>query len=74
MDFDLLLILGLFFGALTIPAIVSAFADRRAPRMPAVVLLLSGSLVYFAIDENPDRYTFDTLDDIFLSVVARYLT
>jgi len=73
MDIDLIFILGLIIGAFSIPALVSAFADRRVPKMPAISIMISAAMLTYAIQQKPDAYRFDRLDDVFVAVVARYL-
>ncbi|MFC6761082.1 hypothetical protein ACFQFQ_18870 [Sulfitobacter porphyrae] len=42
MDPDLALVLGIVIGALSIPSILSALSDRRAPRASALTILIAG--------------------------------
>ena len=46
MDLDLLFVLGLAVGVLMIPSMLSALIDGRAPRTPAVLMLLAALMVY----------------------------
>lgn len=73
MDIDLIFVTGLVIGAFSLPALVSAFADRRAPRMAAVFMMLSGAMVTYAVQMRDTPYVLENLDDVFVSVVARYL-
>ena len=42
MDSDLALVIGLVLAALTIPSILSAVSDKRAPRASAITVLIAG--------------------------------
>jgi hypothetical protein len=49
MTTDLALVLGIVIAAFSIPSILSAFSDRRAPRASAITILIAGALVLYAI-------------------------
>ena len=55
MDTDLMLVLGISLGVLSIPSMVSAFTDGRAPRFAAVMLLIAGTLLVMALVSRPER-------------------
>ncbi len=73
MDMDVIFVVGLVIAAFSLPGFVSAFSDRRFPKMPLVMALMGGGMVYFAIQQNEGAYTLETIDDVFVSVVARYI-
>ncbi|WP_439154342.1 hypothetical protein [Yoonia sp.] len=73
MDIDLIFVVGAVIGAFSIPALVSAFADRRVPRMAAVFILISGVMITYAAQMRPEPYVLEQLDEVFVSVVARYI-
>ena len=72
MDPDLALVLGLVLAALSIPSILSAFSDKRAPRASAITILIAGVLIFYAIGQYPAGVPWNKLPDIFMTVVARY--
>ena len=45
MDTDLVLTLGILLLALTIPSLLAAWVEGRAPRMGALMLLASSSMI-----------------------------
>ena len=53
MTTDLALVLGIVIAAFSIPSILSAFSDRRAPRASAITILIAGALVLYAIQTKP---------------------
>jgi hypothetical protein len=73
MDSDLALVIGIVIAALSIPSILSAASDRRAPRASAITILIAGGLIVFAIAGKPGGYSLDQLPDVFLNVVARFM-
>ena len=74
MDLDLIFVVGCVVLVLAVPAIVSAFSDGRTPRAPAIVVMIGGALVYYAVTQRPGAYTLETTPDVFLRVVAQLLS
>ena len=73
MDPDVLFVLGLILCVLMIPAIVSAFIDGRAPRTPAYLAIIGGLMIGYAVVERPSSYGFNTIPDVFVRVIGRYM-
>jgi len=73
LDTDLALILGFILGALSIPALVSAYSDQRAPRAFMVLILLAGMLILYAVAAQPGGYQFSQLPKVFFGVMARFM-
>ncbi|KIN74056.1 hypothetical protein [Sulfitobacter guttiformis] len=73
MDSDLALVIGLVIAVLSIPSILSALSDRRAPRASAITVLIAGGLILFAIQGKPGGYRLEQLPDVFVSVIARFV-
>ena len=71
MDPDVLFVLGCIIGVLAIPAVISAFADGRAPRAPALIILLAGGMVAYAVIERPGNYSFEQMPDVFARVISK---
>ncbi|WP_338550024.1 hypothetical protein [Roseovarius phycicola] len=74
MDPDLIFTLGVVLGVFSLPAMFSAFSERRAPRVAAFTVILAGIMILWAVRENPGRYSFWGIPDTFVEVVAKYLT
>ncbi len=72
MDFDLIFVIGVALVAFVIPATVSAYTDRRWPKLAVVMLLVGGGAIAYAAQENPDTYSLGTLDDVIVEVLGRY--
>ncbi|KZY51923.1 hypothetical protein HKX23_09895 [Sulfitobacter sp. KE29] len=73
MDSDLAMVVGIVLAVLSIPSILSAVTDRRSPRASAITILIAGGLIVFALRENPGRYSFENLPEVFVSVAADFL-
>ena len=73
MDTDLLLVLGLILAGFSVPSVLSAITDGRAPRASAMTILIAGGLVLYAIQTAPGVYTMQNIPDAFVRVAARYL-
>jgi hypothetical protein len=65
MDHDLILVIGIVLCALSIPSLLSAYVEGRAPR--------SGSILVFALTQNARGYSFAEVPGVFFSVIGRYL-
>jgi hypothetical protein len=72
MDPDLALVLGLLIAFLSVPAMVSAYSDSRPPRAPALVLLIAGGLILYALTTQPGGYRVADIPEVFFGVVARF--
>ncbi|MEL6452855.1 MAG: hypothetical protein AAFQ19_16500 [Pseudomonadota bacterium] len=73
MDPDVFLVLGIIIAGFSIPSILSALSDGRAPRASALTVLIAGGLILYAIQTQPGGYTFQDLPDAFVRVAARYM-
>ena len=74
MDADLALVIGLILGVFSVPSILSAFADGRAPRVAAFTMIASGSLIVWAISQKPGGYDIMNIPDVFVRVLARFIS
>ena len=74
MDPDLALVLGLIIGGLSVPGMMSAVSERRAPRASMLTILIAGGLLYYALDQKPGGYELRDIPDAFIDVIARFLT
>ncbi|KQI70130.1 hypothetical protein AN189_01675 [Loktanella sp. 3ANDIMAR09] len=72
MDTDLIFLGGVVFGILSIPAIISAMVDGRVPRAPALIIMLAAVMIGYAVRQRPGAYTFETLPDVVMRVLAGF--
>ena len=73
MDTDLMLVIGLAICTLAIPSLLSAFAESRAPRAGAIMVLIGGVLLALALTQKPSGYTFAEIPDVIFRVIGRFL-
>ena len=71
MDTDLMLVTGIILGVMSIPALLNAFADGRAPRVVSIVVLIAGTLVVVAMTQHSGDYSFAELPQVFGRVFSR---
>ncbi len=72
-DPDLMLIVGLVFAVLSVPSIIGAFSESRAPRLGIIMIVIGAGMVAWAINAKPGEFSFEELPETFISVIARYL-
>lgn len=73
MDTDLSFVLGIIMLGFAIPSIISAFSESRAPRTAALMVIVGGALIGYALYQRPNTYTIEGIPDAFVRVVGRYI-
>ena len=73
MDADLALVIGIVVGVFSVPAVVSAYTEGRAPRVAAFAMIMAGILVAWALQEKPGGYRLSEIPDTLVKVVSRYV-
>jgi hypothetical protein len=73
MQYDLYLVIGLVIVGFAIPSMVSAYAESRAPRAAAIVLLIGGGLVTYAVTQSPEGYRLEDIPHAFVRVIAQIM-
>ncbi|UWR22793.1 hypothetical protein [Sulfitobacter sp. S190] len=73
MDPDLALVLGIILAAFSVPSILSALSDSRAPRASAITILIAGGLIMIALTGKPGGYQLADVPDVFVRVIGQYL-
>lgn len=74
MDYDLALVIGLVVAVFSVPAVISALSERRAPRVAAIALIVGGGMAAWAITQKPGGYKINEIPDVIVKVVARYVS
>ncbi len=72
MDTDLFLSIGIVLLILTIPSLLSAWTEGRAPRFAALILLAAAGLIVVALTQKPGGYSFGEIPNVMMNVVGRY--
>lgn len=67
---DLALVIGVIAGGLAFMSLVSAYSESEPPRMAALLGLLSGIMILFAVSQSPIGYTVHDVPGAFGRVFA----
>ncbi len=70
---DLSLVIGLILAGFSIPSILSALTEGRAPRASAITILIAGGLILYALQNQPGGYTIADIPEVFVRVIATYI-
>ncbi|WP_371037993.1 MULTISPECIES: hypothetical protein [unclassified Rhodosalinus] len=73
MDADTALVIGLGIGVFAIPAMVSAYSERRVSRVAMLALLGAGGLVVWALAQKPGGYRLADVPEAVIAVIGRVL-
>lgn len=73
MNNDQILVIGIIVFALSLPSILAAYSESRAPRAGAILLLVGGVLVVVALVRQPTGYTFSEIPTVFARVIGGLL-
>jgi hypothetical protein len=72
MDPDVSFIAGVMLAVFTLPAMISAFSDGRAPRVATIVMMAAGGLIVYALTHKPSGYTLQDIPLVFYEVLGKY--
>ncbi|MCU0902875.1 MAG: hypothetical protein MUE83_03250 [Tabrizicola sp.] len=70
-DTDVLLTVGIVLLVLSIPSLLSAWVEGRAPRVGALMAIASLGLIVTALMVNPGGYAFNEVPGVIFGVMAR---
>jgi|TARA_B110000503_G_scaffold98632_1_gene147797 hypothetical protein len=73
MNPDVMFVIGLVVSVFSIPPILGAVADGRAPRAAAITVLIGGGLIALAVSQKPSSYSISEIPDVFVRVVGQYI-
>jgi hypothetical protein len=73
LDTDLILTLGIVLLVLTLPSLLSAWVEGRAPRIGAIMLVASVAMIIMAVAYNPAGYAINDVPGVMVGVAARLL-
>lgn len=71
MDNDLLLVIGLVVCVFSIPSLISAVSERRAPRTGGILMIAGAIMIAAALTRQPGSYTWGDLPEVFANAFAR---
>lgn len=72
MDTDLFLTVGVVLLILSLPALLSAWVEGRAPRIGAVMVVLAAGLIVTALLTRPGGYAFNDVPGVMIGVASRW--
>ncbi|MFN6924807.1 MAG: hypothetical protein ACK4P8_04080 [Tabrizicola sp.] len=73
MDTDLVLTVGIVIAVLSVPSLLSAWAESRTPKVGVVMLIVAIGMVLFAVMTRPGGYSFEEVPKVMLNVFARVI-
>jgi hypothetical protein len=73
MENELFLVIGVILCGLAFPSIVGAFSENRPPRTAAILLMLGGGMIAFAVSQSANGYAVQDFPQIFMKVINHYL-
>ena len=73
MDSDILFVIGIVLAILSVPAMFSAYSERRAPRVATFSAIAAVCLIIWAVQTQPGGYTIEEIPEVFVRVVAKFL-
>ncbi|MFO1202001.1 MAG: hypothetical protein U1E58_05125 [Tabrizicola sp.] len=71
MDTDLVLTIGIVLLVLSLPSLLAAWAESRAPRLGAIMLAVAFGMILAALWEKPGGYQFNQVPSVMVNVAAR---
>lgn len=71
MDTDAALVVGIILLVFSVPSILSAFSEGRAPRVAAFTIVVGGTMTIWALNQKPGGFDIMEIPDAFVRVVAR---
>ena len=71
MDTDLVLTLGIVLLVLSVPSLLSAWAESRAPRLGAIMAIVALGMIAAALLIRPGGYAFNDVPGVMIGVVSR---
>jgi hypothetical protein len=73
MDTDLMMVIGIILGALTLPSFLNGYTEGRAPKAAIIMAIAAAALILLAVMRSPGGYTFDEIVQAFSKVFARFV-
>ena len=70
-DTDLLLTIGIVLLVLSVPSLLSAWVEGRAPRLGSIMAIGALGLIVTALVVQPGGYAFNQVPGVMISVFSR---
>ncbi|MDP3195989.1 hypothetical protein [Tabrizicola sp.] len=72
MDTDLALTVGILLLVLSVPSLLSAWVESRAPRLGAILFIGAGALILYALTTHPGGYAFREVPGVMINVLIGF--
>ncbi|WP_295071362.1 hypothetical protein [Tabrizicola sp.] len=72
MDTDLALTVGILLVVLSVPSLLSAWVENRAPRLGALMVIGGGALTIYALITQPGGYAFRDVPGVMVNVLGSF--
>jgi formate-dependent nitrite reductase membrane component NrfD len=73
MDTDLVLTIGIVLAVMSVPSLLAAWAESRAPRIGLVLAIAALGMIVAAVMIRPGGYSLNDVPTVMLGVVSRGL-
>jgi formate-dependent nitrite reductase membrane component NrfD len=71
-DVDLVLTIGIILLVLSIPSLLSAWVEGRAPRLGSVMTIAALGMIVYALVTRPGGYAFNEVPGVMVKVIAGF--
>lgn len=72
MDTDLVLTIGIVLLVLSVPSLLAAWAESRAPRLGAIMVIVALGMIVSALWVKPGGYAFNQVPGVMIGVVSGF--
>jgi formate-dependent nitrite reductase membrane component NrfD len=72
-DVDLLLTAGIVLLVLSIPSLLSAWVESRAPRLGAIMVIGALGMIVTALITKPGGYAFNDIPGVMVKVISGFV-
>jgi len=70
---DVAIVVGVIFGALALPSLISAYSESRPPRAAIMMIIIAGGLIVYAVKTNPSGYQLQDVPQVFTRVFGQFV-
>lgn len=71
-DIDLLLTVGIVLMVLSVPSLLAAWVESRAPRLGAIMVIAALGMIVTALVTKPGGYAFNQVPGVMVKVIGGF--
>lgn len=71
-DVDLLLTVGIVLLVLSVPSLLSAWVESRAPRLGSIMVIAALGMIVTALVTKPGGYAFNDVPGVMVKVIGGF--